>query len=190
MAKKYRSFTGVLYPDSTSYDCAEKLEMLEGVFEEWGYVLHDKDTNADGTPKKPHYHWVGHRKNGVMVSTIAKALGLNENEVEYGKSGWRSLVRYLTHIDHPEKAAYTVDLITANFDVSRFMVDEMTGDEVAKSIFSYVMSGKCQTATQLVGWCIDNGYWSELRRSFGLWQTLMNEVKANVDEKGLSALRG
>lgn len=183
MAKKYRSFTGVLYPDSTSYDCAEKLEMLQGAFNQWAYVLHDKDINADGTPKKPHYHWVGYRNNAVMVSTIARALDLKENEVEFGKTGWKPLVRYLTHIDHPEKAAYTVDLIAANFDVSRFMVDEMTSDDMARSIFSYVVSGKCSSVTQLVGWCIDNGYWSELRRTFNLWQALMHETQQAAAER-------
>lgn len=173
MAKKYRSFTGVLYPDSTSYDCSEKLEMLQGAFNQWAYVLHDKDTNADGTPKKPHYHWVGYRENAVLGSTIARAMELQEHEIEHGKFGWKYLVRYLTHIDHPEKAAYTVDLIKANFDVTRFMLDEVTREDMARSLISFIRQGTCNTQMQLVVWALDNGCYSEFMRNPTYWSGLL-----------------
>ena len=49
-----RNWVFVLYPDSAPENWREQLrDMLVP-----GFIspLHDKDVNADGTPKKPHWH--------------------------------------------------------------------------------------------------------------------------------------
>lgn len=180
-ARKYRSFTGILYPDSTAYSCAEKLDILKECFPKWAFVLHDKDVNEDGELKKPHYHWVGYRENGVQVSTIAKFMDLPEAAVEFGKFGWRALVRYLTHIDHPEKTLYPVEDVTCNFNICALLQDELTSDDMAKSILNYLVSSGCSSTRQLVAWAIDNGVWSELRRSSGLWSAIMLENRNDLE---------
>ena len=54
-SEKSRTFLGVLYPDSESYDCASVLDRLSDVFEEWAYITHDMDTEEDGEVKKAAY---------------------------------------------------------------------------------------------------------------------------------------
>ena len=49
---RYRYWTIVVYPDSAPQDWRQKLDGLQWVES----PLHDKDVNADGTPKKAHWH--------------------------------------------------------------------------------------------------------------------------------------
>ena len=50
---KSRTFLGVLYPDSESYDCSSVLARLSEVFDEWAYVTHDMDTDDNGEESFP-----------------------------------------------------------------------------------------------------------------------------------------
>lgn len=72
------------------------------------YILHDKDVNDDGTPKETHYHilvTVKQQKslesirrmfdNGSGINTLAKVI----EDIVHD-------VRYLTHMDDPQKYQY------------------------------------------------------------------------------------
>lgn len=175
--KKYRSFTGILYPDSTAYNCEELLDKLPVIFEEWGYVLHDSDVLESGEVKKAHYHWVGRRKNPVSLKTIANAFGIPEEAIEFVKHGWRAAVRYLTHVDHEEKFQYDPACVVCSFDYGKFLVDDVSSEDMAKGIFNYLVTSGCTSTMQLTRWAIDNGYWPEMRRAFPLWAAIMLENK-------------
>lgn len=192
-AKTYRAYTGIFYPDSVSYVCEEKLALLDGAFNKWAYVLHDRDVwtedderidsaHCAGSLKKPHFHWVGYRENGVALATVAKALQLSDNDIEIAKHGWKNVCRYLTHLNAPEKAQYDVSEITSNFDIQSLMFDEVSAEDMAKTIFSYLMESGCISTRQLVKWSFDNGCWSELRRSFSLYQSIMQENRQDFVE--------
>lgn len=45
-----RKFWGILWCDSADYNYKEVLKVIEEYFEEWAYILHDKDTE-NGQPK-------------------------------------------------------------------------------------------------------------------------------------------
>lgn len=69
--------------------------------------LHDKDTNPDGTPKKPHWHvivsWSNtttYRSARVIADTI---LHCPRPQLLKAVEG---MYRYLTHADNPEKYQY------------------------------------------------------------------------------------
>lgn len=38
----------------------------------WAYILHDRDTKPDGTPKPPHYHVYVYRRNDTLGSYFVK----------------------------------------------------------------------------------------------------------------------
>lgn len=77
--------------------------------------LHDKDMNEDGTPKKPHYHILmmfDGVKSYNQVLDITKSLNAPIPQVAQSAKG---LVRYMTHMDNPEKAQYKKsDIIAYN----------------------------------------------------------------------------
>ena len=71
--------------------------------------LHDKDFNADKTPKKPHYHvfmiFEG-KKSRTQIKEIVERFGGVGQENILSKRGY---ARYLCHLDNPEKAQYNTD---------------------------------------------------------------------------------
>lgn len=180
--EKSRTFLGVLYPDSESYDCASVLERLADVFEEWAYITHDMDTDENGEVKKPHIHWVGKLANAALLSTVAGGhkLGVPENSVEYCRS-WKAAVRYLVHKDSPEKFQYSTDLVHSNFEIGPVLDRAQCEIVKVKMIRQYILDTQCTSATQLLDWCIENNCWSEYRRSFAIWSCIMREVKEVYD---------
>lgn len=119
--QRTRNWTAVVYPDDVPPDW-EKL--ITGV--KWvRSPFHNADFNADGTPKKPHYHIL------LMWSAVKTAVQVSEYLAGiFGKSDGGSiigvaapqrvtdrgaLVRYFAHIDHPDKTQYdTADIIGFN----------------------------------------------------------------------------
>ena len=181
MAKQDYKFTGILYPDATNYDCQSVLEALSTVFDSWSYILHDMDVDGNGELKKPHYHWVGHRRTAegkdspCSVDTVANALGIPANDVEYCKSE-KAAIRYLIHADDPEKYQYDRGLIQANISLEKYFRDK-SGDYDSRRILDYIYGSRPSTVTEAAGWAIRSGVWAEFRRGFAVWAQVIREVQ-------------
>lgn len=131
--KRFRSFTGIIYPDSTSYKYNDIILMALEYFDEFGYIQHDKDIKEDGTIKKNHIHWVGRLKNPRTIKTIANKFGLNDNDIEPVKS-FKACVRYLVHFDDTDKYQYDLSDIQGNIqDIMQYFTT-MEEVEVAKKM--------------------------------------------------------
>lgn len=105
-----RNFATVIYPESLPPDWLDRLRSTM-----WkGFVspLHDKDLNADGTPKKPHYHVLIMFNQNSKKSYETQIKPIFEQCFEKGFAGRVEVIsttgyaRYLCHIDNPEKAQY------------------------------------------------------------------------------------
>ena len=109
-------YTGVLYPDSASYDCNEVLTQMSTRFSEWAYVLHDKDVHPNGSQVRPHYHWAVRAIPLIGYSDVMFAMGLPfyYNSVEIVRSGWRTVLRYMTQVDFPNRVQYVDSLVTSS----------------------------------------------------------------------------
>lgn len=84
--------------------------------------LHDKDKNPDGTLKKPHYHVVlmfSSNKSFAQVKDLVKPLNCPAPQKVASIKGQ---VRYLVHIDNPEKAQYNqTDIkVIGSVDLARY----------------------------------------------------------------------
>lgn len=110
--KRYRNFCTEFYPDSMPENLFELLANL--MIPIFVSPLHDKDINANGEPKKPHYH-VELMYNSLKTIDQVKA----DLDVVGGYVGCfpvkdvRSYSRYLCHLDNPEKAQYTTSDVKA-----------------------------------------------------------------------------
>lgn len=94
--------------------------------------LHDRDVNATGEPKKPHYHVMVFYQGPTSYNVVKRLTdGLNQ-PIPQVVEQVRGYYRYLTHMDNPEKAQYPASEIrTLNgFDIGDFV--EMTKSEVTK----------------------------------------------------------
>lgn len=174
--KQDRKWELVLYPDSESYDISVVLANLVSLFDQWAYILHDKDIDADGNPKKPHYHFYGKSSDKLTSSGIAYRVHVPESACRV-VSRWKGALRYLVHADNPEKYQYNISDISANFPLGGIFT--VSDDIQAARIFAYISDTCCTSVTTLTGWSIQNGYYSGLRRGFAIFSQLLRENAVN-----------
>lgn len=104
--ERIRNYASVVYPDSAPENWLDILkEKKVPIFVS---PLHDKDINADGSPKKPHFHvmWLN---EGKKSDDQAREFFAAVNAVGLEKViSLRGYARYLCHLDNPEKAQYSI----------------------------------------------------------------------------------
>lgn len=121
--QRTRNWTVIFYPEDLPDDWRERVDDLH--FRWIESPLHDRDVNADGSPKKPHHHALFMFSDVKRCEQITEMLKDVFGESETGsvigvatpqKATDRSaLVRYMAHMDNPEKAQYDVaDIIGHN----------------------------------------------------------------------------
>lgn len=102
--EKGRDWATCIYPESVNPDWINVLQ--ETRLQIAISPLHDKDLNADNTPKKPHRH-ILIRFEGPTTKNQVKALCDKINAINPIKiSSARGMYRYHIHIDNPEKYQY------------------------------------------------------------------------------------
>lgn len=104
---RVRSWTFVLYEDSAPENWRQ---LLDDLHIEWiESPLHDRDMNADGEQKKPHRHIAllfGGVKSYDQVKELTDFLHC---PIPQRCHNAKALVRYMAHLDNPDKAQYSVN---------------------------------------------------------------------------------
>lgn len=105
-----RNWTVVLYPESAPENWRA---ILDDLHIEWvESPLHEFDTNATGEVKKPHWHLLlmfGGVKSYEQVCAIVEPLNCPAPQRCHNA---KSMVRYMAHLDNPEKYQYsTADIV-------------------------------------------------------------------------------
>ena len=180
--KTYKVFNAIAYPDSTTYDCAEILATLPNLGCEWYAALHDKDVNEDGTPKKTHYHFILRFEEGKTIQTVAKDLNLPENDIERPKKGgFKGGVQYLIHANAPDKYQYDKEIIFGSGDATPYLA----GDANAKGIMlmDAIYGGRVFTIYELYQYAKELDAWSEFRRGFGMYNTVLASMRYDSSRK-------
>lgn len=99
-----RNWTIVVYPESAPENWIEILQSEQVPFAV--SPLHDKDVNADGEIKKPHWHVMlmySGKKSFTQIKEIADKLNAPKPEKVNNAKG---MARYFVHLDNPEKYQY------------------------------------------------------------------------------------
>lgn len=107
-----RNWTFLVYPDSEKLDAHWRDTLSEMGLQVAISPLHDKDLNKDGSPKKPHFHCVlvfDSVKAREQVQEICRKIGTNEQCQRV--LNLKGTMRYLCHLDNPEKAQYDRSLV-------------------------------------------------------------------------------
>lgn len=114
MAKetRCRNWTIVVYPESApenwrDYIDEQHIEWIES-------PLHEFDCNPTGEVKKPHWHvllMMGSLKSYDQVMEFIKPLNC---PIPMKVHNTKSLVRYMAHLDNPDKFQYKVEDIVAH----------------------------------------------------------------------------
>ena len=155
---KKRNWAFVLYPESAPEDWFDRLKQsgLMGAIS----PLHDKDVNADGEPKKAHYHIILVYGNTTTFNNVKSLTDSLNQPIPQALEQIRGYYRYLTHKDNPEKYQYSdSDIVTfGGFDISDFV--EMTKSEVTKyikEIHAFVRDNNITEYSDLCDMLIDAG---------------------------------
>lgn len=111
-----RNWAVIFYPEDLPENWQEKVDELMCRWIEG--PLHDQDVNPDGTPKKAHVHTLfmfDAVKNHAQVADMLKrAFGESESGSIIGVADPQqatdrsAVVRYMAHLDHPNKVQYDV----------------------------------------------------------------------------------
>lgn len=135
--KKYRTFTGILYKDTESYNYKEVILNLMS-FKKWCYIEHKPEEKE----KKYHTHFVIKLDNPRTKSGITKLLGIPQKHIQDVRNE-RAILRYLTHIDDDEvKTKYKFSDIKSSRYYERHIhkaYEELeTEDEIIGNIYKQI----------------------------------------------------
>jgi hypothetical protein len=104
---KKRNWAFVVYPDSAPAGWVDYLQET-GLQCAIG-PLHDKDLNATGEPKKPHYHVIACYSGPTSYNVVKGLTDALNAPIPQPLEQLKGYYRYLTHMDNPEKAQYSPD---------------------------------------------------------------------------------
>lgn len=127
---KKRNWAFVLYPESAPEDWKDTLQQsgLQCAVS----PLHDKDLDATGDAKKPHWHVIACYSGPTSLAVVKRLTDSLNAPAPIALEQVRGYYRYLTHKDNPEKVQYSdLDIQTINgFNITDFV--ELTKSEVIK----------------------------------------------------------
>lgn len=138
---RQRTWTCIVYPESAPENWRDLLDE-----QHIAYIvspLHDRDINPDGEPKKPHWHVVlayGSLKSYEQVKAITDAITAPRPEP---CASLRGMIRYLVHMDNPDKAQYDKSQIEAH------------GIEIGDALRSSEQSRQ-NVVREMCRWCAEN----------------------------------
>lgn len=104
--KKTRQFACISYlsEEQIHYCLQKKAQYIR----HWAYILHDKDTKEDGSPKENHFHILVWTFSPCNVNTIRKWFSIEGagNTLAQAVLSADDVVDYLTHDGTPDKYQY------------------------------------------------------------------------------------
>lgn len=154
-----RNWTVVVYPDSAPADWRD---ILDEEHIQWvESPLHDRDLTGAGEVKKPHWH-VLLAYDGVKAYDQVKELTDRINcPIPQKCASARSLVRYMAHLDDPNKAQYDKSLIIGHGGID---IDEMLKPRSAmrysmiKEMIDYVIKSDIVEFLDLMEYAMQEHY--------------------------------
>lgn len=150
-----RVWTFIVYPESAPKTWRDLLDSQHVAWVE--SPLHDKDVNPDGTPKKPHWHIIfffDNKKNYEQVLEITKNVNATIPQKVPSPKG---LVRYLIHLDNPEKHQYRREDIKCHSgaDIETYFELSMSArNAVLRDLMEFISDSQLDNYDDLIMYCI------------------------------------
>lgn len=170
--QKSKNWVFELYPDSMNSDYL-KIIQEELCVPMAISPLHDKDVNADGSLKKPHYHCLvcydGNTTYNNVKKNICDRLG---GTIPLVCLSLRGTYRYHLHLDNPEKYQYDDRdrVLLCGFDVSK--VEALTYTEILKylkQIQRFIIDNNILEYSDLLDILLEND-------EYNMWDVAVNHT--------------
>ncbi|WP_069286786.1 replication protein [Aerococcus urinaeequi] len=187
--EKGRDWTFIVYPESAPDNWRTVLDETHLRWIE--SPLHDKDMNADGEMKKSHYHILLTFDGPVTEKQVIKLIDPLNTPLPKKVGSARGLVRYMAHLDNPEKYQYSRDEIVGHCgaDVeSYFELTKTSKMSVMKEIITYIYENKIDNYADFLMICIQHSDdWFDVAINYntlainkmidGMWLKKKNELR-------------
>lgn len=121
-----RYWTFLVYEDSAPENWRSILDDLHAPWVESPY--HDKDINPDGEPKKPHWHIMMYFEGKKSFEQMLDIVNLLNSPLPQPVLSSTGLVRYMIHLDNPEKFQYNLlDIVPhQGMDITKYFLPTET----------------------------------------------------------------
>lgn len=148
---------GYGYPDTMPEDWRDRAS-------ESGYEIlamyHDQDVETDGKPKEPHWHVavrLAHAGTIDDAKEILLRLGIKEKSIQW-RDSWRSVARYLCHLDSPNKTQYSPEHVL-EFGGADYMTAIQRSAEkyrIVAAMQEWVIESNCRSFAKLMDYAREN----------------------------------
>lgn len=155
----------ILYPDDKTHCNAMKIIEKEYEFKA---ILHDRDVDENGKPKKPHFHYIVKMPSSSPNSTLANNLGITENYIQIIHT-LKGAYDYLTHKFTLDKFQYeNIDLFgTLVIDIE----ENIQGD--FQCLVNAIKINKIKTMYELTIWALEHNCLQTLRKNAYLFSQIL-----------------
>ena len=171
----------VLYPESQQH----AIEYAQANFP-CAWALHDKDVHTEqdfnkyvekygeppewkaGDLKKPHIHFVCSFSNARYFTGIAKELGVPVQTIRKVNNLYKAYV-YLWHMDDPDKAQYSKDIVGSHEFVEpseHAGMSQLEDDQVQILLDMPAFD----TFNEMCRWAYEQGCWSTFKSNYAMWR--------------------
>lgn len=181
MNKRYYTIELILYTDNKKH-----MKLLNDLCYQYNYawILHDKDTNDDGSLKKEHIHLLIFFDNARWSNSILKEINIdNKNLIEF-RENKANAIQYLIHSNNFNKYQYNISDIYSNINIDIYFNN--LKDEETKNIsiiYDYIFNYKgILYYCNIYNFCVSNNIWSTYRRNYSIIKDLLNEHNLNIDK--------
>lgn len=185
MAKRIRNVGLILYPEDNKHILA--LDYIKHNYENYIYILHNRDMNEDNKLKKEHYHVILHFPNARTVATISKQLDVGEH-LFYEIKSLNGQLRYLLHYDDDDKTRYEINEVKGTlYMLSKFKkAFKESQDELSEValIYEFIVDNEINDLQYLLEFVLDNNLYSSFRRNYTMFKDLLflNKKGGNYDK--------
>lgn len=154
-----RSWTFVLYEDSAPENWRYILDdmHIEWIESPW----HDKDINGNGEPKKKHKHILLLFQGKKSYEQIKELTDVLNQPIPQRCHNAKAMVRYMAHLDNPEKAQYNPSDIIGHggADVSDMLRPSSSERyTIIKDMIDYIRSAGITEFQDLMDYAADVHY--------------------------------
>ena len=161
--KRVRTWAFVAYPDSAPEGWEQ---IIDAQHVPWcRSPLHDQDKNPDGEPKKAHWHCILAFEGVKTYEQVAAITAAVNGTIPQPVDSLRGYVRYLVHMDNPEKAQYSRSDIACfgGMDIADYLTNTKTAElSVQKEMLQYIIDNNVQEYEELVIYAMyNNDAWFE-----------------------------
>lgn len=129
--------------------------------------VHDADLNGDGSEKKTHIHFVVSFEGNKSFEQIKEITDRLNCPIPQQVRNMRSMVRYLIHLDNPDKQRYDREDIfcSGGFELDEYFGRSQTENRnILKEIMEFCVNNDIMEFAQLVEivFKMDNNEWIDI----------------------------